>query len=163
MIKRLLLLAVLAAVLRISGLLPFESSDVAQLNPVETLVISLDGETVTISGGDCVGIGESWETALADLRLAAEGTLFLGTAEQVVLCGQAKTLLEEIAAGDDLRPAAAVVWTAEIVEEKTAAAYLSAHHGGVTLQQVRAALQRGGSIPLPVLIQTEGGLRLYEP
>lgn len=163
MIKRLLFLAVLAAALRISGLLPFESGDVASLVPVETLVVSLDGETVTVSGGECVGTGETWEAALADLRLGAEGTLFLGTAEQIVLCGDGRTLLEKIAAGNDLRPAAVVVWSEEIVDGTDATKYLSAHDAGVTLRQVQAALQRGERIKLPVLEKMEGGLRLNGP
>jgi hypothetical protein len=160
MIKRLLLLAVLAAALRITGLLPFESSDVAKLKPVETLVVSVDGETVTVSGGDCVGMGETWEAALADLHLGAEGALFLGTAEQIVLCGEGRRLLEEIAAGNDLRPAAVVVWSEETIDGTEATKYLSAHDAGVTLRQIQAALQRGEGIELPLLEKTEGGLRL---
>ena len=69
-------------------------------------------------------------------------------------------LLEEIAAGNDLRPAAVVVWSEETIDGTEATKYLSAHDAGVTLRQIQAALQRGEGIELPLLEKTEGGLRL---
>lgn len=161
MIKRLLLLAALAAALRLTGLLPFETSDVAQLKPVEALVVSIQDGDVVLNGGDSKGRGETWDEALGDLRQGAEGKLFFGTAEQVVLCGDAVGFLREIAESEALRPAAVVVTCPEgEPDPKQAAAYLSAHNAGLTLQQVRAKLLRGERIQLPVLTKTEGGLRL---
>ena len=161
MIKRLLLLAALAAALRLTGLLPFQTSDVAQLKPVEALVVSLRDGDVVLNGGDSQGRGETWDEALGDLRQGAEGNLCLGTAEQVVLCGDAVGLLKEIAESEDLRPAAVICRCPEgEPDPKQAAAYLSAHNAGLTLRQVRAKLLRGEWIQLPVLAKTEGGLRL---
>lgn len=161
MIKRLLLLAALAAALRISGLLPFQTNDVARLKPVESLVVSVKDGRVVLQSKDAEGYGGDWDEALQDLRQAAEGTLFLGTAEQIVLCGEAKLLLEPIAKSEDLRPAAVVVQCREQeLDPEKAAAYLSAHNAGMTLQRVRAALLQKQPVDLPVLIKTEGGLRL---
>lgn len=162
MIKRLLVLAVLAAVLRISGLLPFETNDVAQLKPVEALVVSVRNGQVVLNGGETQGLGEDWASALEDLRRGAEGTLFLGTTEQIVLCGEGKSVLQQIAESEALRPAAVVVYCPEEeLDPKAAAAYLSAHDAGLTLQQVRSAILRRELVLLPVLRNTEGGLRLY--
>ena len=162
MIKRLLMVAALAAALRISGLLPFETRDVAQLKPVEALVVSEKEGQLVLNGGETAGNGTDWEIALEDLRQGAEGTLFLGTAEQIVLCGGAKRYLRQIADSEAMRPAAVVVWCPEeTLDPKEVSAYLSAHDAGLTLQRVRAAFLRGESVRLPVLVKTEGGLRLH--
>ena len=93
--KQVIWLVVLAAVLSLTGLLPFESSDVASLVPVETLTVDMKENQVILNGGECQGRGETWETALEDLRHGAEGTVFLGTAEQVVLSKRAASVLPE--------------------------------------------------------------------
>ena len=161
MIKKFVVLAVLAAVLRMTGLLPFQSSDVSELVPVQALVVSVEDGRVYLDGGGCLGVGENWEEALQDLDQSAEGHVFLGTADHVVLCGEAVSLLYRISRSDVLRPAASVcVCPYGVVDAKTAGAYLDAHHSGVTLRQVRALQLRPGELELPELIQTRGGLRL---
>ena len=161
MIKRLLVLAALAAALRISGLLPFQTNDVARLKPVEALVVSIKDGQVTLNGEDCRGVGEDWSAALQDRRQSAEGTVFLGTTEQVVLCGEAKSVLQDIVESEALRPAAVVVYCPEQdLDPKEAAAYLSAHDAGLTLQKVQSAIVRREFVLLPVVRKTEGGLRL---
>jgi len=161
MIKRLLAVAVLAAALRISGLLPFQTNDVARLKPVEALVVSVRDGQILLNSEENKGAGEDWTSALQDLRQGAEGTLFLGTTEQIVLCGGAKSVLQQIAESEDLRPAAVVVYCPEEeLDPKQAAAYLSAHDAGLTLQQIRASILRRELVFLPVLRKTEGGLRL---
>lgn len=160
--KRIGILAFLAAVAGMTALLPFESSDVAQLVPVEALVVSMDQGEVVLDGGACQGRGETWDAAWQDLKRGAEGNVFLGTAEQVILTGAAVDLLPQAAWCEELRPAAVIcVSPGPAPEPEEAAAYLSAHNGGVTLQQVRAALLQEQPVELPVLVETEGGLRLY--
>ena len=162
MIKKLIVLAILAAALRMTGILPFQSSDVAELVPVQALVVSMDDGRVYLDGGGCLGVGEDWEGALEDLNKSAEGHVFLSTADHVVLCGGAVSLLQQVADSEVLRPAASVCVCPEgVIDAKTAAKYLSAHDDGiVTLQQVRALHLRPGKVELPRLIQTQGGLRL---
>jgi len=158
-----LLLAVAAAAV-CSGLLPFERNDVAQLVPVEALVISLENDRIVLDGGKCKGSGETWEQAWEDFYSAAEGSVFLGTAEYVVLSGGAVRLLPEVVRHADLRPAAGVCASlGETPDAKDAAAYLAAHETGVTLQQVRAAYLRETSVALPAVIETKGGWRRYGP
>ena len=162
MIKKGILLVLLVAALRTSGVLPFESSDVAQLVPVQALVVSTANGNVVLDGGQCLGVGRNWDRAWEDLQQSAVGHVFLGTAEHIVLCADAIELLPHVVKNRVLRPAAAVcVCPDSVPKAEDVAAYLSAHPGGVTLQQVRALQLRTGAVKLPRLMQTEGGLRLY--
>lgn len=152
----------LLGALRISGLLPFENLEIADLVPVETLTVSVEQNHVVLDGGRCSGRGKNWQTALDDLYNGAEGIVFLGTAEQVVLTKQAVSLLPQMINSGALRPGAAVcVCPGDPPDPEEAGAYLSAHPGGVTLRQVQAALLEKKGIALPMLMRTEGGLRLY--
>lgn len=160
--KQIVWVILLAAALSMAGLIPFESSDVASLVPVETLTVDLQEGQVILNGGDCRGYGADWTAALEDLRRSAGGTVFLGTAEQVVLSQSAASLLPEIIRSSDLRPAAVVcVCPGEPPEPDDVTKYLSAHDAGVTIQKVQAVMLRGEGIALPMLVETEGGLRLY--
>lgn len=161
MIKKLVFLVILAGVLRATGLLPFRSHDVAQLVPVQALVISQSGGNVVLDGGECRGIGTDWNSAWSDLKESADGRVFLQTADHVILCGDAVALLREVVESGAFRPAASVCVCPEgVPDAEEAAAYLDAHSGNVTLQQVSALQLREGKITLPTLRQTEGGLRL---
>ena len=152
----------LAAVLGLLALLPFRRTDVAELVPIEALVVAMEHDSVVVDGGECRGCGETWQTAWQDLLNSGNGTVFLGTAEQIVLVGAAVELLPEVAWNEQLRPAAVVcVSPGPAPDVKEAAAYLGSHNGGVTLQQVRMALLQERAIDLPVLVETEGGMRLY--
>lgn len=160
--KRIVLFLLFAAALRMSGLLPFESRDVAQLVPVEALVVSLEGKTVVLDGGEAKGRGESWSEALADLEQSAGGAVFLSTAEQIVLTGRTMALLPEIVSCSSLRPAAVVCFApGEPPDPAEVSEYLSAHDGQQTIQRIRTALLQGETVTLPCLLETEGGLRLY--
>lgn len=159
--KRFVLVLVLAAALRALGVLPFSGSDVADLVPMEALTVDWDGRQVALDGGECQGYGKDWDEAMEDLRQGANGTAFLGTVEQVILSKEAVQLLPDVIRSDALRPAAVVcVAAGNLPEPEDAAKYLSAHDAGVTIQKVQAAMLRGEGIALPVLRQTEGGLRL---
>ena len=142
--------------------MPFARHDVAQLVPVEALVVSLENGTIVLDGGDCRGTGATWEDAWEDLLHGAEGTAFLSTTEYIVLSGGAVNLLPKVAWSEELRPAAAVCTSlGNIPEADKTAKYLSAHPSDVTLNHVRAALLQEERIQLPVLVETGGGLRLY--
>lgn len=159
--KRLIWIVVLVAAVKLSGLIPFESSDVAELVPIEALTVDVEGNQVILDGGACQGYGEDWEAALQDLHQGAEGKVFLGTAEQVVLSERALRLLPDIVRCEQLRPAAVIcVCPGRTPAPEDVATYLSAHDAGVTIQRVQAAMLARESIVLPRLIHTEGGLRL---
>lgn len=160
--KQIVWFVLLAAALSLTGLLPFESNDVASLVPVETLTVDRNEGRVTLKGKDCQGHGEDWQSALEDLRESGTGTVFLGTAEQVVISQRAVSLLPDIIRSEALRPAAVIcVCPSEPPKPEKAAEYLSAHDAGMTIQKVQAVMLRGEGVKLPMLVQTEGGLRLY--
>lgn len=159
--KRIVLFVCLAAALRMAGLLPFSGSDVADLVPVEALTVDWKANQVVLNGGDCKGYGADWTSALEDLRQSGEGTVFLGTAEQVILSEAAVRLIPDVIRSAELRPAAVVcVCVDPLPEPEEAAKYLSSHDAGVTIQKVQAAMVRGEGVELPVLRQTKGGWRL---
>lgn len=159
--KRILLFVCLAAALRMTGLMPFSGNDVADLVPVEALTVDWKRGQVVLDSGESQGYGADWAEALEDLHRGADGTVFLGTAEQVVLSEAAVRLLPDVIRSQQLRPAAVIcVCTGPLPKPKDAAAYLSAHDAGMTIQKVRAAMVRGEGVALPVLRNTEGGLRL---
>ena len=160
--KQILWLVLLAAALSLTGLLPFESNDVVSLVPVEALTVDMEEGRVTLKGKDCQGHGDDWRSALEDLRQSGTGTVFLGTAEQVVISQRAVSILPDIIRSEALRPAAVIcVSPGEPPEPEEAAEYLSAHDAGMTIQKVQAIMLRGEGVKLPMLVQTEGGLRLY--
>lgn len=143
--------------------LPFSGSDVSELTPVEALVVTREQGQVVVDGGDCRGRGATWAAALQDLRQGADGRAFLSTAEQIVLCGAAAELLEDVIADAKLRPAASVcLCEGEAPAPERAAAFLR-KKSDVTLRRLRAARLRDETVELPVLIQWEGGLRLERP
>ena len=153
-----------AAVLGIGSLLPFQSRDVGQLVPVETLVISLEEDQIQLNGGICEGKGKTWETAWQDLQDGAPGYVFLGTAEQVVFVGGAMRLLQQVAEANALRPAAHVcVSVGQKPKPEAITPFLRTHNSGLTLQQVRAAFKQGRELAMPVLEIKEGEMHLYEP
>lgn len=155
-------LSAVAAALALQSLLPFEHTDVAGLVPVEALIVSVENGQIRLKGADCTGTGKTWDEAVTDLHRSAKGTLFLGTAEHVILMGEAESLVLQVAQSEILRPAAEVCrGEGQLPAAKDIAAYLAAHNSGVTLQHVQAAALRGNVPALPVLKQTEGGLRLY--
>lgn len=159
--KQIIWVALLAAAVSLTGLFPFKSNDVADLVPVQALLVDVRDDRVVLDGGDCQGSGVDWTSALEDLRQSGEGTVFLGTAEQIVLSQSATALLPDVIRSADLRPAAVIcICDGELPEPEKAAKYLSSHDVGTTIQKVQAIMLRGEGIQLPVLEQTEGGLRL---
>lgn len=160
--KRIFWIAAVAVLVKLTGLVPFESSDVANLAPVEALTVTMAQNQVVLDGGDCRGYGADWDAALQDLRDGAEGKLFLGTAEQVILSKDALELLPDVVRCGELRPAAVIcVCLGDPPDPADAASYLSSHDAGMTIQRIRAAMLAEEGVALPLLLNTEGGLRLY--
>ena len=157
--KKLLALVLLLAFLSALGRLPFHASDVAELLPVRTVVIGCDGTEYTVDVGAGVrGIGHSLAEALGSLRERVSGTVFFGTAEQVILTEQAADVLPEVLDEPAFRPAAGIYLTPEEDPDPEAAAdYLAAHSSNLTLMRLKARLLAGEETPLPVLRRAGGG------
>ena len=92
---------------------------------------------------------ENIVSTIEDLRKNAPGEVFFDTAEQLILCGGAETLLPQIIEAGTLRPAAQVFTTEELRPAEGLNAYLNAHGGSVTVGDVTAALARSETVALP--------------
>ncbi len=139
--RRWILFAAAAVVLLV--LAPVEKTDVGELLPVELLYVYTDGSHICVETdtGD-LGKGTDLETALADLKAAASGSIFLETADYLIVTEETKGLLPGLTAV--LRPAAEVC--VGVGADAQTADFLKAHKPGVTLNDVRK-----GKRDLPVL------------
>ena len=133
--------------------LPFRAHDTAKLLPLQTVQAALDGAEVRVLSERGEGRGATWQEAVDDLRKNASGEVFFDTAEQLVLCREAVTLLPQIVQAGTLRPAAQVFRAERLFDAETLGDYLNAHPGGVTVGDASAALTRGETLVLP---ETEG-------
>ena len=93
--RRILCFVLLPAAVKMTGLLPFQSSDVASLVPVDALTVEVSQNQVVLRGGDCQGCGEDWEAALA----AGADTYITGTMSYNTLLDAKAAGLNVIAAG----------------------------------------------------------------
>ena len=86
--RKLWLLFALAVVLGVYHAIPFQTSDVASLLPVQTLVIhAIEGQCQVACGGDLTGTGATLADALEDRQVDAAGHVVLATARQIVVSG----------------------------------------------------------------------------
>lgn len=160
--KRILLWLTALAIPVMLGMLPLHGTDAGDLEPAQLLLAEADGgglRIVTDTGA--VGTGADPEQALSELTQTAQGSLFLQTAQSVVLTRNALSFLPQTAQSPKLRPAAKVyVLDGELPDAAEAAGFLKNHEGGVTLGQVRAAMLGAGRVTLPVLRNEDGRLML---
>lgn len=93
------------------GRLPLHAAahrtDAAKLLPAQVLVIGAGDGAITVEADNgAAGSGPTLAAALADMAECAEGTLFLDTAEHIVLLQSAGALLPAAAQQPQFRPAA---------------------------------------------------------
>ena len=143
--------------------LPRTGTDAAKLLPAQVLVIGAGDGAITVEADNgAAGSGPTLAAALADMAECAEGTLFLDTAEHIVLLQSAGALLPAAAQQPQFRPAAKL-YLARLPELHAAEAveFLQAHPGTLTLALARAALVRGDQIrPAQLLPAEDGGMKL---
>lgn len=149
----------LTAAVVATGSLPFTSSDVGQLRPVQTIALSVQGGRVVVQTdtGDR-GMGDSWPAAWSDLTGTAPGAIFVGTAGFLLLEESAAGLLPQLLEDRALSPNCALCQISEAVDLTTAGEFLTAHTPAVTLRTARA--EPG---PLPKLTVEDGRYRLVQP
>lgn len=134
--KWLYLIAALTAVGVLSRL-PHPARDIAKLDPVQTVWLYMEGQTLHIETdtGDH-GSGPDLSAAAADMRASADTEIFLDTAEYLILS-------PDVTATSDLytllRPDCRVCFTEEKPDLTAAAQYLSIHVPKTTLAHLRAA------------------------
>ena len=116
--------------------LPVEGTDVGKLIPVEVIAISESDGMITVrtDTGD-QGTGEDLHTAFADLKDSASGVVYLDTAEYVLMEPGTEAWMDT--AGTYLKGDTKVCTAQEGIPLDTIANYLSVHHPGIRLEEVR--------------------------
>lgn len=124
--------------------------DVARLEAVKTVEISCQNGAVVIkTDTGAVGVGGSLREAFDDLEETATGTVFLETAEYLLITPECRGLLDAL--WTYLRPSCAVCLLEGSGDLEKAGEYLDAHKPDTTLMDCRA-----GEEKLPrLLIQEE--------
>ena len=153
-------IALLAAASVVSlCMLPRTGADAAKLLPAQVLVITQeDGQITVESDNGASGSGATLPDALEAMRESAEGTLFLDTAEHIVLLQSAQALLPAAARQRQFRPAAKLYLARmDTLDAEGCVEFLQAHPGTVTLADAHAALLRGETLSPAVLLPGENG------
>lgn len=161
--KKILLLAVAAAAVWGLTMVSDSQSDVGELLPVQTLVVSRDGGQWLLRGdGELLGRGETWAAAMEDLEQSASGEAFFGCTGHVVFDADAAAALPEAMQDSRLRPAARLYLGRGDIAPDEATAYLTVHPGEKTIQTLTADVLEGRPVRLPLLVCDEGRFRLYD-
>ena len=153
-------IALLAAASVISlCMLPRTGTDAAKLLPAQVLVIAQEEGQITVESDNGVsGSGATLPDALASMRENAEGTLFLDTAEHIVLLQSAQALLPAAARQRQFRPAAKLYLAdMDVLAAEDCVDFLQVHPGSVTLAAANAALLRGEALSPAILLPGENG------
>lgn len=161
--KKLRAWALLAAAFVLLGVLPVRGTDAAELLPARVLTIAKEHtDYVLRTDNGSEGRGESIELAMADLRQTAEGTIYLGTVEHIIVAASAWDQLPRLVSGTRLRPAAGLYFAVQTPDAAQVQAFLEAHPGALTLGKARALLLMGQPVRPPRLTQREGRFRLEQ-
>ena len=130
--KKMLILALAASLVLFTDSLPFTGTDVAKLHPVEVLIIRRDGELLSATtDSSIIGIGMDVSQALADLKEAAPGEIFLDTVNYLLLSVECTDVLDSLF--DYLRPACQVYYLEGAGDLADVGKYLQSHSSDVTL------------------------------
>lgn len=119
--------------------LPHPSKDIADLNPVQTVYLYMEGDTLCMETdtGDS-GAGVDLTAAAEDLKYGADGEVYLDTAEFLIL-------QPNVPVTDQfhklLRPDCRVIYTTAVPDMETISRYLSVHTPPVTLAQLAGAAE----------------------
>ena len=120
--RRLLYIIVLLSLLAV----PAERMDVSKLMPVELVAVDYQMGLIEISTDTGnKGVGKTVAEAYQNLRESASGTVFLDTANYLLLCGKSGGLLKELK--KDLRPGVRFCMAQSGLDLQEAALYLSEH------------------------------------
>jgi len=135
---------------------PPSENDVGKLEPVELLYIYKEGESiVTQTDTGSEGVGENLFDALQNMKETSTGTIFLETADSLLVTLDTQTLLPELL--EYLRPACRVCLANGELELEKTARFLNAHKPQTTLLDVKK-----GSVYLGTLKQEGERLRLVQ-
>ncbi len=130
----------------------FERSDIARLQPVEVLRVTLEEKKIRVeTDTGQAGQGRDLQEAFEDLKRRSAGDIFLDTVEFVLVNESEGSLTRELM--EYLRPACLVCLERGRADLEAVAAFLDTHRPMTTLMNCR-----GGQ--LPVLVIREEGMEL---
>lgn len=125
-------------------------TDIAKLAPIGVVWLSEgDGKIFLKTDTGDFGVGEDMQAALEDMKATASGTVFLDTADYLIVEQGREELLEQ--AYTFLRPSCMICVAEKMPDLEVAAEYLSAHEPELTLRQYR--VEKGN---IPELVELEG-------
>ncbi len=132
----------------------FRGADVAKLQPVEVIRLSLQEKRICVqTDTGQMGLGQSLDEAFENLKETTSGHIFLDTAEYVILTSDTAAMTSELM--HYLRPACRVCQETDTVKLEAVAAFLDAHEPPVTLMECQTGQEK-----LPQLIVQEGRMEL---
>lgn len=141
----------IGAAILLAFLLPKgRGTDLSELIPVEILYVDRDEQGVRMATDLGVsGVADSIEGALADMEKTAPGTLFLDTAEYLLVTERALPELTTLV--QTMRPSVKLLLVTQQPQWDGLAAYLQGQKPEVTLLDYRSA-----NTPIPMLVEVEG-------
>lgn len=136
--------------------MPFHGTDIAKLLPVELIRLSYEeGQILLETDEGYYGRGDTIAQALGDLENTTPGTVFLETADYLIVDPDAIDLIDDIA--PHLRPACGICKCSSVEKLDEAAAFLSAHEPDLTVRD-----WMGGESNLPKLLYKDGRSELVQ-
>lgn len=138
------------AVLVLCGTSSFRGTDIGELAPVEVVWLTeKDGQVYLETDTGDMGRSEDVQGALHDMKAAAPGTIFLETADYLIVEEGREGLLVQLV--DILRPSCKVCVARSMPDLEKVATFLNAHEPQVTMRQYQ--VEKG---VLPILREQEG-------
>lgn len=141
------------AVLALCGTSSTRATDIGKLAPVEVVWLTEKAGFVYLETdtGD-VGVGEDVQSALRYMKSTAPGTIFLETADYLIVEHGREVLLQQVY--DVLHPSCKVCIAEKMPDMEKVAEFLSAHEPCVTLRQHQVEM-----CALPIIREHEGRFR----
>lgn len=139
------------------GGMPFESTDVGKLSPVECVRIGKQGNQIkaeTDTGE--IGMGYNVAEAFQNLRQTSKDNVFMETADCLLLDPRLRNVLPE--AAELLRPGCSICMEYGNCDLADAADFLETQEIDYTIRDYKAG--KGG---IPVLMLEKGRMRLEQP
>lgn len=138
------------AVLALCGTSSIRRTDIGELSPVEVVWLTDKAGQICLQTdtGD-MGVGKDVQEALHNMKATAPGTVFLETADYLIVEQGREALLEQV--GDILRPSCKICVARSMPDMEKASKFLIAHEPQVTLRQYQVE-----KCALPLLREQQG-------
>ena len=144
------------AALILLAVFPLQGTDVGKLAPVEAVWLTeQNGQIYLQTDTGDVGRGEDVRSALQNMKATAYGTIFLDTADYLIVQEGKETLLQQVY--DVLRPSCMVCSAAKIPDLERAVEFLAAHEPEITLRAYRVTQNS-----IPKLTEQEGRYKWFD-